>query len=74
MSNAYSKIYLHIQMTDIFGLCCKFSYIIYFTFCRMNNQSVARGMKQFLEIVTIGMVVRIVEITGNAKWMKKSLS
>jgi hypothetical protein len=40
----------------------------------MNNQSVARGMKQFLEIVTIGMVVRIVEITGNAKWMKKSLS
>ncbi|GAU51233.1 hypothetical protein TSUD_412350 [Trifolium subterraneum] len=33
----------------------------------------ARYMKLFMEIVTIGMVVRLVEIMNNAKWMKNLL-
>lgn len=57
------------EMYKLFNLCCRLSYII---FCRVNKQSVARrGMEQFLEI---GVVVRVVEIMGNAKWMIKSLA
>jgi hypothetical protein len=53
-------------------LVCVVDCLTYYIFCRVNNQSLARGMKQFLEIVTIGIAVRQVEITSKAIWMKKS--